>query len=126
MATKKTTTKKAPSKRAKTSDGRATTTAKRKAKSKGIPTKESQGNSKRTNLLDAAASVLADAANSMSCGEMIDAILKRRLWTTQGKTPAATLSSAIIRDIKKNGKQSRFVKADRGRFQRSKVASSGR
>ena len=70
--------------------------------------------------------VLADAANSMSCGEMIDAILKRRLWTTQGKTPAATLSSAIIRDIKKNGKQSRFVKADRGRFQRSKVASSGR
>lgn len=37
----------------------------------------------------------------MSCGEMIDVILKRRLWTTQGKTPAATLSSAILRDIKK-------------------------
>ena len=48
-------------------------------------------------------------------------ILNRRLWTTQGKTHADTLSSAILRDTKMHGKQSRFFKADRSRFRRSKV-----
>ena len=125
MATKKTTTKKAPSKRTKASGGRVPIATKKK-KSKESPTTKSPIKVNRTNLLDAASTVLADVADPMSCGEMIDAILNRRLWTTQGKTPVATLSSAILRDIKKNGKQSRFVKAGRGRFQRSKVASSGR
>ena len=78
--------------------------------------------SARRSVLDGAATILANASTPMSCGEMIDAILKRKLWTTQGKTPAATLSSAILREIQRKGKESRFVKAERGRFRRSKSA----
>lgn len=72
--------------------------------------------------LDAAATILDDASTPMSCGEMIGAILKRKPWSTKGKTPAATLSSAILREIQRKGKDSRFAKAERVRFQRSKSA----
>jgi hypothetical protein len=41
----------------------------------------------------------------------------KSLWTTPGgKTPHATLYSAIIREIAVKGKESRFVKKDRGQF----------
>jgi hypothetical protein len=33
-----------------------------------------------------------------------------------GATPAATLYSAILREIKAKGKESRFVKTERGKF----------
>ena len=33
-----------------------------------------------------------------------------------GKTPAATLYSAILRECQKKGKDARFKKVDRGRF----------
>ncbi len=148
MATKKTTKKKAPSKtrtRAKTDanvkpknarqGGQRSTTkggktaVKRGAAAskngttlKGASAKTSNVKRAHKSVLDAAATILAGASTPKSCGEMIDAILKRKLWTTQGKTPAATLSSAILRDIKKNGKQSRFAKAERGRFRRSSTA----
>jgi hypothetical protein len=39
------------------------------------------------------------------------------LWESPGgKTPSATLYSAIIREIATKGKDSRFVKKDRGTF----------
>jgi len=76
-----------------------------------------QTSKKQTSVLDAAATVLADAApKTMNCKEMIDAIFERKLWTTTGKTPAATLSSAILREIQKQGDQARFEKVERGRF----------
>ncbi|MBZ0172999.1 MAG: hypothetical protein K8E66_11500 [Phycisphaerales bacterium] len=37
-------------------------------------------------------------------------------WQTSGKTPAATLYSAIIREIARKGKDARFAKTERGRF----------
>ena len=39
------------------------------------------------------------------------------------KTPAATLYSAILREIQKKGKQSRFEKTERGRFRLRKDAA---
>jgi hypothetical protein len=42
---------------------------------------------------------------------------KKGLWTSPGgKTPHATLYSAIIREIALKGKESRFVKSERGKF----------
>ena len=43
-------------------------------------------------------------------------MLKRGLWKTSGKTPAATIYSAIIREIAAKGKDARFKKVDRGKF----------
>jgi hypothetical protein len=38
------------------------------------------------------------------------------MWTTKGKTPAATLYAAILREIQKKGSEARFKKVDRGQF----------
>jgi hypothetical protein len=48
---------------------------------------------------------------------MIEAMTAQGLWTSPGgKTPHATLYAAIITEIRNKGKQSRFVKMDRGHF----------
>lgn len=79
----------------------------------------------RTSLLNAAAAVLAKAQKSMTCPEMVEAVLKAGTWKTRGKTPAATLSAAIYREIRDKGKEARFAKAERGRF-RLRAARRGR
>ncbi len=66
--------------------------------------------------LDAAAQVLAEAGKPLNCLDIMEAIIKKRLWGTTGKTPHATLSAAMSREITKKGKDSRFVKAGRGLF----------
>jgi hypothetical protein len=72
---------------------------------------------KKVSAIDAAAQVLAKSKEAMNCKEMIDAMAKQALWTSPGgKTPHATLYSAIIREIATKGKESRFVKKDRGQF----------
>jgi hypothetical protein len=38
------------------------------------------------------------------------------LWQTEGKTPAATLSSAILREITTKGDAARFRKVGPGKF----------
>ncbi|MBK7405821.1 MAG: winged helix-turn-helix domain-containing protein [Phycisphaerales bacterium] len=53
----------------------------------------------------------------MSAREMIAAVVAQGLWQSPaGKTPDATLYSAIIREISAKGAESRFAKVDRGRF----------
>ena len=53
----------------------------------------------------------------MACKELIEAMEKKGLWTSPGgKTPHATLYSAILREINAKGKEARFKKTDRGRF----------
>jgi hypothetical protein len=53
----------------------------------------------------------------MACKELIEAMEKKGLWTSPGgKTPAATLYSAILREINAKGKEARFKKTDRGHF----------
>jgi hypothetical protein len=73
-------------------------------------------NSGKTSLLDAAILVLGDAKTPMNCKDIIQAILEKKLWSTIGKTPAATLYSSILREIQKKGSEARFVKAERGKF----------
>jgi hypothetical protein len=53
----------------------------------------------------------------MSVREMFEEARRRRLWTPgAGKTPLQTLYSSIYREIKERGAESRFQKAERGRF----------
>ncbi len=66
--------------------------------------------------LDAAAQVLAEANEPLNAKTMVERMLEKGLWATSGKTPAATIYAAIIREIAKKGDASRFVKAERGKF----------
>jgi hypothetical protein len=67
--------------------------------------------------LDAAARVLAEAGTAMSCQEMMAA---KGLWKSpSGQTPAATLYSAVLKEISTKSAASRFVKVQRGKFSRT-------
>jgi hypothetical protein len=72
--------------------------------------------------LDAAAQVLGAlpakaAAEGLSAGDLIDRMAAQRLWTSPGgKTPAATLYAAMVREITKRKGESRFRKLGPGRF----------
>jgi hypothetical protein len=78
---------------------------------------------KPMSLLDAAAKVLADASEPMNTREMVDAVQTKGLWKPgTGKTPHATLYSAILREMKHKGDDSRFTKVERGRFTCTKGA----
>ena len=66
-------------------------------------------------LLDAAALVLAGATRPMTIPAVMAHIAEKKLWSSpSGKTPAATLSAAINREIARKGDESRFAKVDRG------------
>ncbi len=67
--------------------------------------------------LDAAAQILVEAKEPMGCKDMVEQAIAKGLWSPGGKTPHATLYAAIIREISKKGKDARFAKVDRGRFQ---------
>ena len=71
---------------------------------------------KRPSGLDAAAQVLAEAGEPLNTKAMVDRMLAQGLWQTNGKTPAATIYAAIIREIATKGDDARFVKAERGKF----------
>ena len=71
----------------------------------------------RLSALDAAAKVLAEEGRAMGCQEMIRAMAARGYWTSPGgKTPAATLYSAVLKVKLTKGTQSRFSKTERGKF----------
>ncbi len=70
----------------------------------------------RMSGLDAAAKVLAEAKAPMNAQAIVEAMLAKGLWKTEGKTPAATIYSAMFRDIKAKGGASRFRVAERGKF----------
>jgi HB1/ASXL restriction endonuclease-like protein with HTH domain len=78
---------------------------------------ETEDKGKKLSALDAAAQVLAETGQPMSCKEMIEAMAQKRYWSSpSGKTPASTLYSGILKEITTKGKESRFKKTDRGRF----------
>lgn len=79
-------------------------------------TEETTGGEKKLSCVKAALKVLADSGEPMNAQEMIAAMTEAGLWESPGgKTPHATLYSAILRDMKR-GDESRFVKTERGRF----------
>jgi len=71
---------------------------------------------KKPSGLDAAAKVLGEAKGPLTCGEMVERMLAKGYWSSNGKTPAATIYSAILREISGKGKASRFAKVERGKF----------
>ena len=95
----------------KTKGGKKTKAAKAKKPKADKPKKE-----KRVSCLDAAAIVLKAKGEPMQAKSMIEAMAEKNLWKSDAPTPAATLYAAIIREIGKKGKDSRFKKTDRGHF----------
>jgi hypothetical protein len=84
-------------------------------KRKGKKAKETKP--KKLSALDAAAQILAETGEPMNTREMIETLAAKKLWTSPGgKTPHATLYSAILREINEKGKDARFVKTERGKF----------
>jgi hypothetical protein len=79
---------------------------------------------KKLSLIDAAVQVLGKAKEPMGTKEMVAQITEQNLWSPRsgGKTPHATLYSAILRELQKKGTDARFQKAERGRFTLAKGA----
>lgn len=72
---------------------------------------------KRLSLIDAAMQVLGDAKEAMNTKQIVEQITDRGLWSPgTGKTPHATLYSAILRELQKKGSDARFTKVERGQF----------
>lgn len=67
-------------------------------------------------VLEAAEVVLRDEGGPLHYRELIERILKRRLWSSDAKTPEATLNSRLARDINENGNESRFLRVAAGTF----------
>lgn len=89
---------------------------KKNAKAKAAKAKPDR-NKKKMGALDAAAKVLVEKGEPMNCKEMIDAMSAKGYWKSPGGlTPAATLYSAILRELKIKGKEARFAKTERGKF----------
>ena len=99
----------------KTKAPKATKTAKAPRARKTKPAGEAKP--KRLSAIDAAAQLLAKSGEPMNTRQMIEAMAAKGLWTSPGgKTPHATLYSAILREINEKGKDSRFTKTERGKF----------
>ena len=112
MATaKKTTKKKTPPR--KPAAGKAATTKKAPAKKPAVK-KKAAG---KLSQLDAAVKVLSESKEPLTTKQMIEAMAAKKYWTSPGgKTPQATLYSAILRELQNKGKEARFRKVDRGQF----------
>jgi len=70
----------------------------------------------RMSGLDAAARVLEEAGEPLSCRAIIERAFEAGYWRSEGRTPAATIYAAILREIQKKGDESRFRKVERGKF----------
>jgi hypothetical protein len=88
-----------------------------RAKKAGAKSAASKPKVKKTSALDAAATLLKSAKEPMTTRELIEAMAAKGLWKSPGgKTPDRTLYSALTREIGTKGKESRFKKADGGKF----------
>ncbi|HEV3443534.1 MAG TPA: winged helix-turn-helix domain-containing protein [Gemmataceae bacterium] len=88
------------------------------AKKRGrAPKAKAETGPKKLSAIDAAAKVLAEAGEPMDCQTMIKTMAEKGYWMSAGgKTPAATLYSAILRELQTKGHDSRFKKTERGKF----------
>jgi hypothetical protein len=102
-----------------TTEGNVTVVEVPKAKSETITNKKNAPTPKpdgKMSCIAAAFQVLTESGEPMNAKEMIEAMENKGYWQSPGgKTPHATLYSAILRDISK-GDESRFEKVERGRF----------
>ena len=88
------------------------------AKKRGrAPKAKAETGPKKLSAIDAAAKVLAEVGEPMDCQTMIKTMAEKGYWTSPGgKTPAATLYSAILKELQTKGNDSRFKKTERGKF----------
>lgn len=117
MAKKKTSTTKAQGKQGRAAAKKAP--AKRavadKPAAKKAPAKPA---AKKMSGLDAAAKVLAEAGEPMRVREIVEQMAAKGYWKSPGgKTPPATISAALQRQIQAKGKDARFKKSGRGLFE---------
>ena len=98
-----------------TIDGSAEKDARsRKTKAEKEPATEAT----KLSQLDAAVKVLGEATEPLTTRQMVEDMTAKNLWASPGgKTPHATLYSAILRELQNKGDASWFVKTDRGHFQ---------
>jgi hypothetical protein len=90
---------------------------KSKPKAAGSKKATKQAGDKKMSALDAAAKVLVEAGKPMNCQEMIQVMAEKKYWTSPGgKTPAATLYAAILRETTKKVAEARFKKVEAGKF----------
>jgi hypothetical protein len=121
MATKKSTksdkSKKGTKAEAAPPVGQAEAAAATPAPAKTKAKKAKEPKAKKNSALDAAVRVLEEAGQPMACPDMIEAMTAKKYWVSpKGLTPASTLYSAILREINAKGKESRFVKTERGKY----------
>jgi hypothetical protein len=98
--------------------GTATAVAvlKKPRNAKEVTTDKAEAGEKRLSCVSAALKVLEESSEPMNVQELIVAMQTKCYWTSPGgKTPHATLCSAILRELAK-GDEGRFVKIERGRF----------
>jgi hypothetical protein len=97
----------------------AKTTKKTKKATKAAKPKaseEANSNGKPLSMMEAAVRILA-GGKELKCPEMIEQMASKKLWSSPaGKTPAATLAAALIREIASKGRESRFRKTSPGTF----------
>lgn len=77
-------------------------------------------------VLEAAEVVLRDEGGPLHYRDLLEKIFKRRLWTSEGQTPEATLNSRLSRDIQEGGTDSRFIRVAAGTFDLREVRRQGR
>lgn len=104
----------------------STTAAAKMASTKGRPAKSTkpaeakpakQPATKRLSALDAAVKVLSESKEPLNAKQMIEVMEQKKYWSSPvGKTPHATLYSAILREMNTKGKDARFKKTERGKF----------
>ena len=76
---------------------------------------------KRLSGLDAAARVLEETGEPMNVKQIVELAEQKGYWKSPGgKTPWATVYSAILRECAKKGADSRFRKTERGKFERNR------
>ena len=106
--TKTTTAKTAPAK---------TETAKAEQPKAAAAKPAATGDKPKLSLLKAAIAVLAESDEALNTKQMIEQAKAKGLWTPgEGKTPEQTLYSAIAREIKAKGENSRFKLVTKGHF----------
>ena len=86
------------------------------AKTAKAPKAPKEPKVKKISGLDAAAQVLKDKGEPMTCKDIVETMLAKGMWKTDGKTPAATIYSAMLREIDNKPADSRFTKTGRGLF----------
>src|SRR5262245_48385182 len=84
---------------------------------RGSPPATAKTAPSEASALDAAARVLRESGQPMSCPELIEPMAAKSYWSSpKGKAPSSTLYAAIAREVKLKGTASRFIKTGPGRF----------